>query len=51
LENAQEMWAGLGWHLTEDEARRLAVTLTVAADLAAGEPADRSQLSFDIIAA
>jgi hypothetical protein len=55
-EDAPRIWCGKGvtnqgWHLTEDEASRLAVTLTAAADLAAGEPADQLQLPFDVVAA
>jgi hypothetical protein len=55
-EDAPQIWCGKGvtnqgWHLTEDEARRLAETLTAAAGLAAGEPADQLQLPFSIVAA
>ncbi|AIG73609.1 Hypothetical protein AJAP_03415 [Amycolatopsis japonica] len=55
-EEAPRIWCGKGvtnqgWHMTEDEARRLAVTLTAAADLAAGEPADQLQLPFSTVAA
>ncbi|MEU0530915.1 hypothetical protein [Amycolatopsis tolypomycina] len=55
-EDAPQIWCGKGatnqgWHLTEDEARRLAATLTAAANLAAGGPADQLQLPFGIIAA
>jgi hypothetical protein len=55
-EDAPRIWCGKGetnqgWHLTEDEARRLAATLTAAADLAAGEPADQLRLPFAIVAA
>ncbi|MEU4517461.1 hypothetical protein AB0F52_01950 [Amycolatopsis sp. NPDC024027] len=54
-EDALRIWCGKGetdqgWHLTEDEARRFAATLTAAAGLAAGEPADQLQLPFDIVA-
>ncbi|WP_410630818.1 DUF6907 domain-containing protein [Amycolatopsis sp. cmx-4-83] len=43
-EDVPRIWCGKGvtnqgWHLTEDVAGRLAVTLTAAANLAAGEPA------------
>ncbi len=55
-EEAPRIWYGKGvtnqgWHLTEDEARRLAATLTAAANLSAGESADQLQLPFRIIAA
>ncbi|SFW63497.1 hypothetical protein SAMN04489730_2259 [Amycolatopsis australiensis] len=55
-EEAPRIWCGKGvtnqgWHLTEDEARRLAGTLTAAANLSVGEPADQLQLPFGIVAA
>jgi len=55
-EQVPRIWCGKGatnqgWHMTEDETRRLAATLTVAADLAAGEPRDQLRLPFDIVAA
>lgn len=55
-EDVPRIWCGKGgtnqgWHMTEDEASRLAATLTVAANLAAGEPADQLTLPFDVAAA
>jgi hypothetical protein len=55
-EDVPRIWCGKGetnqgWHLTEGEARRLAVTLTAAANLAAAEPADQLQLPFNTVAA
>ncbi len=55
-EDAPQIWCGKGvtnqgWHMTEEEARRLATTLTAAADLAADGLAEQLKLPFDAAAA